>query len=282
MSEDFEDNGGCGCENYIVYRVVISYDGSRFAGFQSQANEEIVTVQGVLEEKLALIFNESISIRVAGRTDAGVHALRQVISFRTPIERSDEVLFNALSSLLPDSIGVLEVSHELARFHARFSARGREYEYLIKDGSRVNPFFGNRVLFVKEKLDIEAMRRGGAYLIGSHDFATFGSQVPKGSPTIRRMQSVELRRESCSGPGPFGELGELIVLNIRANAFLRRMVRMICGTLIKVGTHEWPPERVKEILELANPRYCPPAAEPGGLYLKFVDYAQDCAEQCEN
>lgn len=282
MSDAFEDIGGCGCENKIVYRIVICYDGSRFAGFQSQANAEIVTVQGVLEEKLALIFNERISIRVAGRTDAGVHALQQVISFRSSVERSDEVLFNALSSLLPDSVGVLEVSHETARFHARFSARGREYEYLIKDNSRVNPFFCDRILFVKEKLDIEAMRRGGEFLIGSHDFATFGSQVPKGSPTVRRMEAISLRRESCGGPGPFGEIGELIVLNIRANAFLRRMVRMICGALIKVGAHEWPPEKIKEILEAANPRCCPPAAEPGGLYLKFVDYAQDCAGQCEN
>lgn len=274
MSDSFEENTDLG-GNGIVYKVALSYDGSRFAGFQDQVREDIVTVQSVLEEKLALIFNDRISVRVAGRTDAGVHALQQVISFRSFIERSDEVLFNALNALLPDSIAVLQVSHEGPRFHARFTARGREYEYLIKDNSRVNPFFSDRILFVKEKLDIEAMRRGSAFLIGSHDFATFGSQVPKGSPTIRRMEAISLRRESCSGPGPFGDLGELIVMNIKANAFLRRMVRMICGTLIKVGKHEWPPEKVKEILELANPRYCPPAAEPGGLYLKFVDYSQD-------
>ena len=260
----------------IVYKVVISYDGSAFSGFQSQAGyKDLLTIQDVLEDKLTWIFGEPISIRVAGRTDAGVHALEQVFSFRTPVERPDKVLFKALDALLPDTISVLRVSHEPSRFHARFSARSRQYQYLIKDESRPIPFFRDRILFVRRKLDLEAMEKGAAYLLGSHDFASFGSQVPKGTPTIRHMEAIWFERTHCSGPEPFAQIGDLIVMNIKANAFLRRMIRMICGTLIQVGTHRFKPEKVKEILEKANPKFCPPPAEPGGLYFKSVTYAQD-------
>lgn len=266
-----EENGG-----NIVYKVVIAYDGTAFSGFQSQANsKELPTIQDALEEKLLFVFAQPISIRVAGRTDAGVHALGQVFSFRTNIVRSEQVLFNALSSLLPDTIKVLSVSKEPDYFHARFTAKAREYEYLIKDCSSVDPFFRDRVLYVKQKLDLELMRQAAQYLIGSHDFATFGSQVPKGDPTIRRMNKITLDETFVEGPGPFANIGRLIVLRIEANAFLRRMVRMICGSLIKVGIGQWEPVKIKEILEKADPRYCAPPAHPGGLYLKSVAYAQD-------
>ncbi len=263
------------CRN-IVYKVTIAYDGTAFVGFQSQANaKELPTIQDTLEEKLFFVFARPISIRVAGRTDAGVHALGQVFSFRTDVDRSEQVLFNALNSLLPNTIKVLSVSKETGSFHARFTAGAREYEYLIKDGSEVDPFFRDRILYVKQKLDLELMRRAAQYLIGSHDFATFGSQVPKGDPTVRRMNRITLSETCVTGPGPFANIGNLIVLNIEANAFLRRMVRMICGSLIKVGIGLWKPEKIKEILERADPRYCAPPAHPGGLYLKSVMYAQD-------
>ncbi|MGM9991565.1 MAG: tRNA pseudouridine(38-40) synthase TruA [Candidatus Bruticola sp.] len=260
----------------IVYRVDISYDGTAFSGFQSQAKaKEIVTIQDILEEKLRFVFAEPISIRVAGRTDAGVHALRQVFSFRTEVNRSEEVLFKALNSLLPDTIKILSVSKEPTSFHARFTARARTYEYLIKDESDVDPFFRDRILYVKQKLNLEAMRSAAQYLIGSHNFATFGSQVPKDEPTIRRMESITISESHVEGPGPFAGIGHLVVLRIEANAFLRRMVRMICGSLIKVGIGQWPPVKIKEILEQADPRCCAPPAHPGGLYLKSVTYAQD-------
>ena len=260
----------------IVYKVTIAYDGTVFSGFQSQANsKELPTIQDALEEKLRFVFAQPISIRVAGRTDAGVHALGQVFSFRTNVNRPERVLFSALDSLLPDTIKVLDVSKESDSFHARFTARAREYEYLIKDNSGVDPFFRDRILYVKQKLNLELMRQAAQYLIGSHDFATFGSQVPKGDPTIRRMNKIMLSETSVDGPGPFANIGHLIVLHIEANAFLRRMVRMICGSLIKVGIGQWKPEKIKEILEKADPRYCAPPAHPGGLYLKSVAYAQD-------
>ena len=262
-------------DEYKVYKISIAYDGKAFSGFQSQALKDIITIQDILEEKLKLIFAEPISIRVAGRTDAGVHALEQVISFRSKVERKDEVLLYALNSLLPNTIKVLQVRHMSDNFHARFSAKSRQYEYLIKDDSKIDPFFRDRILFVKTKLDLELMAQGAAYLIGSHDFASFGSQVPKGDPTIRRMEKIDIFRQSCSGPGPFANLGELIVLQIKANAFLRRMVRMICSTLIKVGSGELKPIDVKNILEKTDPCFCPPPSDPGGLYLKSIDYAQD-------
>lgn len=260
----------------IVYKVVCAYDGTAFSGFQSQAGKiGGLTIQDVLEQKLAKVFAEPVSIRVAGRTDAKVHALAQVLSFRTKVFRETEVVKRALNGMLPDSIRVYEVSTEQPRFHARFTARSREYEYLIKPNSSADPFFRDRIMFVGRPLDIEAMRKGAAFLIGSHDFASFGSQVPKGDPTIRRMESISVNLCDCSGPGPFASLGTLVVINIRANAFLRRMVRMICGCLIKAGTGEWPPEKIKEILDAADPQYCAPPADPGGLYLKSVTYAQD-------
>ncbi|MGM9999038.1 MAG: tRNA pseudouridine(38-40) synthase TruA [Candidatus Bruticola sp.] len=260
----------------IVYRVDISYDGAAFSGFQSQAKaKELLTVQDILEEKLRFVFAQPISIRVAGRTDAGVHALGQVFSFRTCVNRSEAVLFNALNSLLPDTIKVLRVSKEADSFHARFTAKNRVYEYLIKDESDVDPFFRDRILYVKQKLNLEAMRSAARYLVGSHDFASFGSQVPKGEPTIRRMNSITLSESRVEGPGPFAGIGRIVVLRIEANAFLRRMVRMICGSLIKVGIGQWPPTKIREILAQADPSCCAPPAHPGGLYLKSVAYAQD-------
>ena len=131
------------------------------------------------------------------------------------------------------------------------------------------------ILYVKHKLNIEAMRQGASYLLGSHNFASFGSQVPKDEPTVRRMLSITFAEDYVTGPGPFARVGRLIILRIKANAFLRRMVRMICGALIKVGSGQWPPEKIGEVLEKADPRFCPPPASPGGLYFKNVDFTQD-------
>ncbi|MCR4783706.1 MAG: tRNA pseudouridine(38-40) synthase TruA [bacterium] len=266
------DNGN----RAFVYKLVIAYDGTAFSGFQSQANPKLLpTIQDIVEQKLSWVFACPISIRVSGRTDAGVHALGQVLSFRTTVKRKPEILLNALKKLLPNTIEVLSVTLESERFHARFTARAREYEYLIKDNSDVDPFFRDRILYVKHKLNIEAMRQGASYLLGSHNFASFGSQVPKDEPTVRRMLSITFAEDYVTGPGPFARVGRLIILRIKANAFLRRMVRMICGALIKVGSGQWPPEKIGEVLEKADPRFCPPPASPGGLYFKNVDFTQD-------
>lgn len=259
-----------------LYKVRIAYEGTPFAGFQTQARERLLhTVQDLLEERLSKLFAQPIAIVVAGRTDAGVHALEQVFSFRASNFRPPQVVYQALNALLPGSVRALGVELEEPPFHARFSATYRRYQYLIKDGAAVEPFFRDRILYYPRPLDLERMQRGANYLLGTHDFATFSSQVPAGSSTVRHLEELSLRRQGVSGPPPFEGIGELIVMELKGSAFLRRMVRLICAALLRVGSGKWEAEEVAAILAKRNPRFAPPPAHPAGLYFKGVGYAQD-------
>ena len=202
-------------------RAVVAYDGTNYHGFQRQRNAP--TVQEALEAAIAQVTQESVTILAAGRTDAGVHALGQVIAYDTHWCHGSVALQRALNATLPTDIVVQEVSVAPDDFHPRRDARSRHYRYTVYNAAVRSPVGRQYHWHVPWMLNLEAMRVAAGALIGEHDFATFG-QPPKGRVTIRHVLRAE-----WNGTPP------TLYFDIEANAFLYRMVRSIVGTLVQVG-----------------------------------------------
>ncbi len=239
------------------WRALVAYDGTRYQGFQVQASGS--TVQGELERALAQVTGGPVRVAGAGRTDAGVHASGQVISFRLASALDGTVLGRGVNALLPEDIAVSEVEPVGERFHARFSARGRAYEYRIRNASARAPLERLRELHVPQALDDGAMGRAAVRLIGRHDFAAFAAGEG-GERTVRR---AGLSRE-----------GKLLRFEIEADGFLRGMVRGIVGTLLWVGRGKITAERFGEILESRDRSQAGPSAAARGLCLVAVEYGE--------
>ena len=238
--------------------AVVEYDGTDYAGFQIQKSKR--TIQGEIERALARVTQEEIRIVGAGRTDAGVHARGQVIAFRTTWQRSLRELQRALNAVLPRDIAVRELALAAEDFHPRFSAVSREYRYTIWNAPVRSPLVGRFAYHFPWPLDVAAMNEAASVLVGTHDFASFG-RPPKGENTVRTVYQAKCTRE-----------GSFVYLDIVANAFLRRMVRSIVGTLLEVGTGKLFPADFREILEATDRRRASPPAPAHGLCLMKVNY----------
>ncbi|MFQ6000410.1 MAG: tRNA pseudouridine(38-40) synthase TruA [Anaerolineae bacterium] len=236
----------------------MEYDGTRYAGFQRQKRE--ITIQEEIEKALASVTQEQTKIVGAGRTDAGVHATGQVISFSTGWKRSLSELQRALNALLPSDIAILELSEVPPDFHARKSALSRKYRYTIFNRSVRSPLSRLYAYHWVGGLDLEAMEEALGSLIGVHDFASFGRAQPGGS-TMRQMLEVDCHRE-----------GNYIYIDLEANAFLKRMVRSIAGTLLLVGRGELSPQGFKEVLEAKDRSRAGDLLPAHGLCLTKVSY----------
>lgn len=255
-----------------LFRLTLEYDGTAYQGFQRLPRQEAPTIQGVLEQALGRLVDHPVKVLAAGRTDAGVHATGQVISFRTRAARSAAVVCRGANALLPEDIRVLEASEAPDDFHPRFSARSRTYQYLLLPSERLDAVFTRRAWRVHHALDVDRMNEAARLLLGRHDFSTFCAQVPERDARVRTLLECEAFRWTGSAPGPLARLEGLVVLQVRADAFLRRMVRMLTGTLVKVGRGLWEPEEPRRILDLRDPGACPAPAPPWGLYLVSVEY----------
>lgn len=241
------------------FKLILAYDGSEFVGWQTQAQGR--TVQGVLETALQTILGEPQRVIAAGRTDAGVHALGQVVSLRTTSKIPVDALKRALNGSLPPDVTVVAVAEVAAGFHARYMAKSKQYAYIIDTSAQRNPFLRRYCLPVDYPLDLEAMQRAAALLVGEHDFAAF---MGVGSPvktTTRRVSTSELIRNDTR-----------IIYLIEGSGFLRHMVRNIVGTLLLVGRGTLVPEAVMEIIAGRDRAKAGPTAPPGGLYLVGVRY----------
>lgn len=260
--------------DYHIYRAMLAYDGSAYSGFQRQSKErELLTVQDTVEEVLGHLFAAAVKVTVAGRTDAGVHALGQVISWKTDIYRDISVIISGGNALLPSNIRIKQAGFAPPEFHARFSAKSREYEYILWPSSYNDAFMEKRMLRVSPALDIELMRKAAAVLIGEHDFSSFSSQALGEGSLVRNMLSIDIERQDFKGPACYAPLTEVLIIRVKASSFLRRMVRMIVAVLIKAGLGEWSPEDVTRLLEARDPGKCPRPVSPYGLYLTKVEYA---------
>ena len=236
------------------FRATVEYDGTEFAGFQLQAGAR--TVQGVLEAALArLTGGNRQPVDGAGRTDAGVHATGQVIGFTYAGRLSAEALTAALNGLLPKDVAVRDVRPAPAGFHPRYAARYREYRYSIWDGPR-SPLRERTALQVRPRLDEDAMARAAVAFEGRHDFSAFGGSDPQ---PVRTVHRVRVRRA-----------GDLITIDVRADAFLRGMVRRMVAALLAVGRGALPEGSVAGLLAGATPALDGAAAAAKGLCLRRV------------
>jgi len=250
------------------FKLVIAYDGTDFHGWQIQSNKP--TIQGEIVNVLRRITQENVQLHGAGRTDAGVHALGQVGSFRTKSVLSAGEFQRALNALLPNSIRIVAAEELGPDFNARWSARGKIYRYRLYRGKVVPPMLWRYVLHYPFPLDEEAMRDATARFVGVHDFASFAASTgsdddDKEHSTVREIYSTELVRSSD---------GQELVFTVRGRSFLRYMVRKMMGTLLDVGRGKLRPDDIDRLYELKDRSKSGPTVPPQGLCMVSVEHEE--------
>lgn len=242
-----------------TFKVILEYDGTHYAGWQRQPDRP--TIQATVEDTLAIVAQARISIVGAGRTDAGVHALGQVASFRTESPLTSEDWFRALNGLLPKDICARSVQRAADAFHARYSAAGKLYEYRLLNRPDRSALDRHRLWHRSKSLDLQAMREAAARLVGLHDFSSFESSPTENTNPLCRLDRLTIYRE-----------GDLIRIEVYADRFLRQMVRAIVGTLVEVGAGKRSADKLAAVLEARTRSAAGRTAPPHGLYLVRVDY----------
>jgi len=243
-------------------KLTLQYDGTPYVGWQRQAAG--TSIQGLIEEALAPIEGNPVTVHGAGRTDAGVHALEQVATVTLTSTIGEATLCRALNAVLPDDVRVLAVQEAPPDFHARFSATGKTYEYRIVDAPFASPFIYRYAWHVPQALDVEAMRAAATALIGRHDFAAFQAAGSTVASTERTVEAIEWERG--------GGFDRPIAMRITGDGFLRHMVRNIVGTLVEVGSGRWEGSTVGSILASRARARAGPTAPAHGLFLVAVRY----------
>ncbi len=249
--------------------LTVAYDGTPFCGFARQPGR--LTVQGSLEQALRTLYRRDVDTVCAGRTDAGVHARGQVVSFDLSDDefavRTARSLKRSLNALVDDRIAVSAVQEAPAGFSARFDAVERVYRYFIFTGDYRPVLLANRVWHLPKQLDVNAMRAGAAHLIGEHDFKSFCMAVSaEGKPTCRNVATIDIDCVTAAGEE------DMVAIRVVGNAFLHSMVRTIVGTLAMVGRGQRPPEWVAEVLAARDRRAAGENAPAEGLYFWQVVY----------
>jgi tRNA pseudouridine38-40 synthase len=243
----------------VRVKAVVAYDGTEYSGFQFQKNAP--SIQAELERVIEKLTATPTRILAAGRTDAGVHALGQVIAFDPIWRHTLTDLQRGMNALLPEAISVLQLVEAQPDFHPRFDAQRRRYSYTIYRGAVRNPLVNRYSLHVFGALDVGAMQEAALSLRGEQDFAAFGSP-PQGENTVREVFAAVWREE-----------GDWLGFEIEASAFLYRMVRMVVGTLLRLGQGALSVGEFVEILQTQDRRRAGPAVAAKGLVLETVSYA---------
>jgi tRNA pseudouridine38-40 synthase len=239
------------------YKLIISYDGIDFHGWQRQPNRR--TIQGVLEESLAKITQKKIPIIGSGRTDAGVHAQGQVAHFKANLNIKAEELLRALNSITPDDVRIISLKEIDMNFHARKTARSKIYQYRIFNSPEISPFLFRYVLHWPSPLKVNLMKEVAPYFVREADFTAFSSN--RLLDPVRKVFRSEIRKK-----------GNEIIYTIEANGFLRYMVRTITGTLLEIGKGKMKPEQVEDIFREKKRSLASPTAPAKGLCLVRVNY----------
>ena len=259
-------------------KLVIAYDGTNYVGWQIQKNG--LAVEQVLNEHLSRLLQEEIVITGASRTDSGVHARGNVASFYTSSRIAPEKISLALNQGLPDDIKIVSSQEVPDEFHPRYANCIKTYQYNILNSRYNVPTLRLYYDYVYYPLDVSLMRAGAEYLKGEHDFTAFSSSGGQQKTTVRNIYDISIESEwldkgqknEIQEPSGKDQMPKLIHINISGNGFLYNMVRIIAGTLEKVGMGVYPPEHVKEILDSMDRRLSAPKAPARGLTLMGIQY----------
>lgn len=237
----------------------VEYDGRPYCGWQSQA--EGLTVQDALQAALSQIAAEKIGVIAAGRTDTGVHGIEQVVHFDTHVQRPVQAWVRGVNALLPDSIAVHWAHPVEDEFHARFSARGRSYRYVLLNRAVRPAIQCGKVGWFHAPLNLDWMQEAASMLLGTHDFSAFRAAQCQAKSPIKTLREIGIRRND-----------EVIVFEVSADAFLHHMVRNLVGCLVYVGKGKYPPSWMAEVLESRQRKLAAPTFSPDGLYLRHIEY----------
>ncbi len=247
----------------------IEYDGTQFKGWQTQSG--VRTVQTELEAAIGRVANHPVKVQCAGRTDAGVHALEQVVHFDTSVPRSERSWVLGCNVNLPPDIAVRWAHPVDDRFHARFSAQARHYRYRIMTRRTRSPVQRDRAVWIHEPLDLARMRQSAVALVGEHDFSSFRAVACQAKSPIRQVHYLTLSEEDG-----------FVTLRVGANGFLHHMVRNFAGVLIAIGRGRAPVDWTRELLAVRDRTLGGVTAPPHGLYFVRADYPPEFAlPQCE-
>jgi tRNA pseudouridine38-40 synthase len=242
--------------------LITEFDGTLFAGFQSQKNGR--AVQDVLETALATLFKEDIRLTGCSRTDAGVHARCHLSHADVPFVIPEDKFPLAMNAILPDDVAVKRAFYVRDDFSARFDIIGKRYVYRIYSAHNPSPLHARYSYFCPNELDMEAMKTAASFFAGEHDFEAYCAVGGSQKTYVRRLTSVEVRKSNgCD---------EMIEIEVKGEAFLYNMVRIITGTLVEVGQGKRKPEDIKEIIEAKDRAKAGHTAPPYGLYLAEVYY----------
>jgi tRNA pseudouridine38-40 synthase len=249
-------------------KLTLAYDGTAYSGWQIQPGKP--TVQGALEAALAKITGRPVRTLASGRTDAGVHALGQVVGFQTDSHLTVDVLLRALNAELPNDVAALDAADVPDGFHPIRDALGKRYRYVIHDGPAPDVFRRAYCWHYRRRLDDEAMHQAAQVILGRHDFSSFESAGAPRASSVRTIREISVRRE-----GRAGGSRDFIATEVEADGFLYNMVRAIVGTLVEVGRGARDVAWVKKALDAADRAVAGPTAPPQGLFLVGVEYREN-------
>jgi tRNA pseudouridine38-40 synthase len=239
--------------------MIVAYDGSSFSGFQLQPG--VPTIQGELEKAAGSILDERVRVSGSGRTDTGVHALGQVVTFKTACPIPIDKLIVSMNRLLPGSIRIRSIESAADDFHARFSAKGKQYRYLIKSVQAASPFLERFFFQVPHPLDLDRMKSGAAEYLGLHHFGSFTKSPDPQEDLNREIYESRITLE-----------GDVIVYDVVGSGFLHNMVRNMVKALVLLGLQKMQPGEITELYRNQDRRRLGAPAPPGGLYLMKVMY----------
>ena len=244
------------------YKMIISYDGSRYYGWEHQLNTEL-TIQGKLEAVLAEMIGNPVEVIGAGRTDAGVHAKAMVANVHMETSMSEKEICDYMNRYLPEDICIREVKVAGERFHSRYNAMGKTYCYTCYVGDK-KPVFNRKYVYVPDHItDITRMRKAAEYLVGEHDFKSFCGNPKMKKSTVREIYSIDISQS-----------GSYMNMTYHGSGFLQYMIRILSGTLLEVGFGKRTPESMVELLEAKERAKAGFTAPAKGLCLLKVDYSK--------
>lgn len=246
-----------------AFRLILSYDGTEFSGWQFQPQRR--TVQGVLEEAVAAVTGCHVRVVGSGRTDAGVHALGQLVSLSCDTHLEPTTLGRALNANLPRDVAVLESDAAPLSFNAIDHSISKRYRYVIQEGPLQDIFSRHYAWHVRGELQVDEMQRAAQLLVGKHDFKSYESAGSRRVSTVRHIRRFDVERTQFQN-------GERVVIEVEADGFLYNMVRNLVGTLVEVGRRKQPGEWPHAILAKRDRRFAGMTAPPQGLYLAHVEY----------